>query len=266
MPIWGLIRWALALGIITLSFMNASWIATAVPGQLTLVAAGNSRILGQGADCTRATVFSAIDKSLADRADLVLVTVRRAGEDFRIATPDLSACIENAAAAPSITDLIRQYPARRFVFDVGADDRALDALLRSFEAEGRQMDRRYAIMASADVAVRARAAAPAVWTFDMAAAKSCFDAYVWQGWMGMVPPECRSRTIAVPIDKQWMAWGWPNRFLSRMDQAGTRTILTGPAQSGAGVTVAEQITQVPRAYKGALWVENIAAIGPALRQ
>jgi hypothetical protein len=246
--------------------MNASWIATATPGQLTLVAAGNSRILAQGAQCTRATVFSAIDKSFADRADLVLVTVRRAGNDFRIATPNLSGCIENANAAPSIPELIRQYPARRFVFDVGGDDRALDALLNAFDAADRQMDRRYAILASADVAARARAAAPSAWTVDMAAAETRFDAYVWRGWMGVVPPECRSRTIAIPIDKQWMVWGWPNRFLSRMEQAGTRTILTGPAQSGEGVTVAEQIPQVPRAFKGALWVENIAAIGPALRQ
>ena len=49
-----------------------------------------------------------------------------------------------------------------------------------------------------------------------------------------------------------------------MASANTRTILTGPADSG-GVTVVEQIPEIPRDFKGSVWVEDISAIGPALR-
>jgi glycerophosphoryl diester phosphodiesterase len=127
------------------------------------------------------------------------------------------------------------------------------ALAEGFTKAGQSLDARQAIMASADVAAHARAAVPGLWAFDLAAARSCADDYRWTGWAGLIP-----------LDAQWSTWGWPNRFLTRMASANTRTILTGPAKSG-GVTMVEQIPEIPRDFKGAVWVEDISAIGPALR-
>lgn len=264
MRVWAIVRWLIALGIIAVSFINASWIAAPQPGSLELIAAGTSRGPEPGARCDMATVFRAVDRMFLDRADRVLVGVRRAGDGFRIVLPGLSSCIEDASAAPTPERFARQYPVRRFVFDVGGDDRAFVALRDGYEAAGRRLDQKQAVLASEDVAAHARAAAPGIWAFGLDAAKACHGDYMWRGWTGFVPPSCKDRTVLVPLDAQWSTWGWPNRFAARMADTNTRMILTGPSKSG-GVAVVEQIPEIPRDYKGALWVEDISAIGPALR-
>ena len=264
MRVWATVRWLIALGIIAISFLNASWIATPGTGTLELIAAGTSRGPEVGARCDMMTVFRTVDRMFLDRADRVLVSVRRDGDAFRIVLPGLNTCIEDASAAPSPERFVRQYPKRRFVFGVGGDDRAFVALKDGFEAAGQRLDARQAVMASADVAAHARAAAPGLWAFDLEGARACAKDYGWTGWTGLMPASCRARTILIALDDQWRTWGWPNRFMHRMQHAETRAILTGPAKTG-GLTAVGQIPQVPRDYQGALWVADISAIGPALR-
>lgn len=265
MRVWAAVRWLIALGIIFVSFANASWIAEPAPGTLELIAAGTSRGPDAGAHCDTTTVFRAVDRMFSDRADRVLVSVRRAGAGFRITLPGLASCIEDAQAAPTPERFVRQFPVRRFVFDVGADDRAFVALVEGFDAAGRHLGAPQALLASADVAAHARAATPGIWAFDLESARACHGDYMWRGWTGLVPATCRERTVLVPLDAQWSTWGWPNRFAARMAGAKARIILTGPAKSG-GIAIVQQIPEIPRDYQGALWVQDISAIGPALRE
>ncbi len=264
MHFWAAVRWLIALGIIAVSFANASWIAKPRPGTLELIAAGTSRGPEPGARCDLMTVFRTVDRMFLDRADRVVVSVRRSGDAFRIVLPGHPSCIEDASAAPTPERFVRQYPVRRFVFDVGGDDRAFMALRDGYEAAGRRLDEKQAVMATEDVAAHARAAAPGVWAFDLEAAKACHSDYMWRGWTGFTPATCKDRTALVPLDKQWSTWGWPNRFAARMADAKTRMILTGPGKAG-GIAAVQQIPEIPRDFKGALWVEDISAIGPALR-
>ena len=264
MRVWATVHWLIIAGIIIVSLNNASWIAPVQRGALDLIAAGSARGAAANARCDSTTIFGAVDRMFLDRADRVVVNVRRAGSEFRIVLPTITSCIEDASAAPTPERFARQYPRRRFVFDVGGDGRAFDALTKGFAAAGQALDARQAVMASAEVAAHARAAVPGIWAFDMAAARSCADDYLWTGWTGFVPASCKDQTALVSLDAQWSTWGWPNRFLTRMAGADTRTILNGPADSG-GVTVAEQIPEIPRDFKGSVWVQDISAIGPALR-
>jgi len=264
MRVWATVHWLIIASIILVSLINASWIAPVQRGALDLIAVGSARGAAANARCDSLTIFGAIDRMFMDRADRVVVSVRRSGDEFRIVLPAILSCFEDASAAPTPERFARQYPRRRFVFDVGGDDRAFVALADGFAKAGQALDARQAVMASAEVAAHARAAVPGIWAFDLAAARSCTDDYRWTGWTGLVPATCKDQTALIPLDAQWSTWGWPNRFLTRMASANTRTILTGPAKSG-GVTMVEQIPEIPRDFKGALWVEDISAIGPALR-
>ncbi len=264
MHIWAAVRWLIALGIIAVSFLNASWIAPVQRGTLDLIAAGSTRGAAANARCDSTTIFGAVDRMFMDRADRVVVTVRRAGETFRIVLPAMASCIEDASAAPTPERFARQYPQRRFVFDVGGDDRAFVALADGYAAAGRPLDARQAVMANPEVAAHARAAVPGLWAFDLESARGCAGDYRWTGWTSITPATCKGQTALVALDGQWSIWGWPNRFLGRMTASNARTILTGPAKSD-GISVVEQIPKIPRDYKGALWVQDISAIGPALR-
>ena len=98
-----------------------------------------------------------------------------------------------------------------------------------------------------------------------------FDTHVSNGIYTLSSPLsiAAGKTIIIPLDQQWKAWGWPKRFMARMDAAKVRVILSGPASADGtmvGLTALEQIPQVPRDFTGYLWVEDIDLIGPALRR
>ena len=72
--------------------------------------------------------------------------------------------------------------------------------------------------------------------------------YAALGWSGTVPDACRDGLLAVPIDVAPWLWGWPHRFVARMQNAGTEVILLGPlGDSGfsAGIDTPDLLAQVP---------------------
>jgi hypothetical protein len=120
----------------------------------------------------------------------------------------------------------------------------------------------------------ARATLPTPWEWELGAASTCYNDYFRVGWIGIVPESCRGKTMWIPLDGQWRVWGWPKRFMARMDDAKVRVILSGAtnAESAIGLGVQdgisnfEHIPDVPADYTGYLLVSDIHAIGPAIRR
>jgi glycerophosphoryl diester phosphodiesterase len=88
------------------------------------------------------------------------------------------------------------------------------------------------------------------------------------GWTSFVPASCRNTTVAIPVDGQWAVWGWPNRFLARMAGVGTKVMVLGPERRGeiTGLETVEQIDDVPRDFRGYLWIEDFDTVGRAVQR
>jgi glycerophosphoryl diester phosphodiesterase len=114
---------------------------------------------------------------------------------------------------------------------------------------------------------RIRRIYPKAWAWSLEGAKACSKEYVLTGWTGFVPESCRNGTIIIPTNYQWLFWGWPNRLIKRMDKVGARVIVVGPrgGDNGMGLTLPEQLGEVPSSFKGYIWVEDIWTVGPAFR-
>ena len=73
--------------------------------------------------------------------------------------------------------------------------------------------------------------------------------------------------MVIPLNSQWMFWGWPNRLIGRMEAYGGKIIVTGPYESGepnSGLTLPEQFTEIPNSFNGYVWVEDTFNLAPAL--
>ena len=114
---------------------------------------------------------------------------------------------------------------------------------------------------------RIRQLYPKAWAWSMDGAKRCTTDYLKTGWTTLVPQSCRNGVIMVPLNRQWLFWGWPNRLLQRMNSVGAKVIVIGPrnGKSGSGLTLPEQLGDVPSTFRGYLWVEDIWTVGPAYR-
>jgi glycerophosphoryl diester phosphodiesterase len=170
---------------------------------------------------------------------------------------------------PTVEEALREVPRMRFFFNFKSKDpRDADALVAAFRRAGVEIDGKHFFYGHPAVTRRLKQLVPGARTFFKDEIKACLTDYVKFGWTSYVPDSCRNKVIAVPLNYQWAIWGWPKRFLARMDKVGTTVILMGPYEKGsiAGLDRPEQLSRVPRDFRGYLWIEDFYAVGRALER
>jgi glycerophosphoryl diester phosphodiesterase len=170
---------------------------------------------------------------------------------------------------PTLEEVLHAFPNGRFLINFKSKDpNEADAVAAAFRRAGIAIDDKYSFYGGGidRVLARMRRYAPRSWMFDQAGIKRCALGYLLRGWTGLVPAACRDGTIVVPINYRGLAWGWPNRFLARMEGAGTHVMLWGDAhnlKAPEGIERPDQLAKVPPGFSGYLWIEDIYAVrGP----
>ncbi|MDX3927346.1 MAG: glycerophosphodiester phosphodiesterase family protein [Shinella sp.] len=105
--------------------------------------------------------------------------------------------------------------------------------------------------------------------YTAASAKSCLLSYLGTGWIGHVPEACRNTLVPVPENYAWLLWGWPNRFMTRMHEAGSEVILLGPYGSEgwtSGIDTPNQLAGIPDRFAGHVWTNRILTMAPAVKE
>ena len=171
---------------------------------------------------------------------------------------------------PSLEEALQTLDRRAIMFNFKSNDPAeADLLAARLKAANRRVERIgdgfYGHLAPIG---RIRQHFPDAWAFSPEEAQGCTQDYAMFGWTGLLPESCKGKTLVVPLDYQWAIWGWPNRAIARMEEHGGRVLVVGPAgveNHPRGLALPEQLGEIPSTYNGYVWVEDIWAIGPALR-
>ncbi|MFL6738530.1 MAG: glycerophosphodiester phosphodiesterase family protein [Sphingomicrobium sp.] len=169
--------------------------------------------------------------------------------------------LEEALAALQNTPILFNFKSN----DPNEADRLAAALTA---AERDVVARRDAFYGAAGPIERIKQLYPKAWAWTKEGAKACTKDYLLFGWTSIIPESCRDGTLFVPLNYQWAFWGWPNRLIQRMDKVGARVIVIGPygdGENGTGLSLPEQLGEIPSTFSGYLWVEDIWTVGPALR-
>jgi glycerophosphoryl diester phosphodiesterase len=173
---------------------------------------------------------------------------------------------------PTVEEGLAALPTTPLLFNFKSKNpREADQLYAILQAAGRDSETiGDAFYGGPRPVARMRQLLPNNWSFaTKAEVMKCTKEYVAYGWTGIIPASCHGTGIGIPVNYQWAFWGWPNRLIDRMDSVGARVILFGPYERGKsneGISTAEQLRQIPQGYNGYIWVEDIAAVGPALRR
>lgn len=170
---------------------------------------------------------------------------------------------------PSLEEALAALPNTPILFNFkGTDPREADQLAAALTAARRKVvERRDAFYGAAGPVERIRTHFPKAWATIKEQGKACTKDYLIYGWTSIVPESCRNGTIFVPLNYQWAFWGWPNRLIQRMQGAGARVIVIGNygSDAGEGLTLPEQLGEIPSTFNGYVWVDDIWTVGPALR-
>jgi glycerophosphoryl diester phosphodiesterase len=173
---------------------------------------------------------------------------------------------------PTVEEALAALPSRPFLFNFKSKDAGeADQLFAILKASGRDYEKLGdAFYGAAGPVTRIRQLAPKNWAFDLKGeAKQCTKDYVAYGWTGIIPESCRNGVLVIPINYQWIMWGWPNRLIARMESVGARVIVMGPYESGKsneGLTDVHQLGKIVGTFNGYIWIEDIWGIGPALKK
>ena len=170
---------------------------------------------------------------------------------------------------PTVEELLREVPRSGIVFNLPSGDPAdADALLAALARAGAKIEGRFGFHGAPAVIARVKRLAPQAWAFTGEALDDCIADYARTGWTGFVPASCKGATTAVPLDSPWTLWGWPNRLQSRLRGAGAKLLIFEAYRDGGivGLTRPEQLDEVPRDFRGHLFIEDFHAVGRALQR
>ncbi len=96
---------------------------------------------------------------------------------------------------------------------------------------------------------------------SMAMLKSALLKYELIGFTGYIPKDMHNMEIHIPLMYAKFLWGWPNKFVERMDSVNTRVVIVeGEGKWSEGFDTEESLQGIPDGYKGYVWTNRIDKI------
>lgn len=170
---------------------------------------------------------------------------------------------------PSLDEVLAAVPDRRILINVKSRDpeegRKLADVLARLPAERRE---RLAVYGGDEPVAEVRRLSD-LKTASRASLKACLLRYIAYGWIGRAPAACERMIVLVPINVAPWLWGWPDRFLDRLEAAGSSVFIVGPYRGGAfstGIDTVEDMARLPAGYSGGIWTNEIEAVGRAFKR
>jgi glycerophosphoryl diester phosphodiesterase len=110
--------------------------------------------------------------------------------------------------------------------------------------------------------------APDMRTMSRASPKACLVPYIAFGWTGIVSQSCSHKLVFVPINVAPWLWGWPDRFLARMESVDSTVFVLGPYYGGdfsTGIDTRAEIARLPSGYSGGILTNEIEMVDSELK-
>lgn len=170
-------------------------------------------------------------------------------------------------AMPALDEVFARFPDGRFFVDIKANERRDGELVADAIVEA-GMHPSQIHVGGGPLAVAAVTARLPVRSITGRRLKRCLATYVAVGWTGWVPDACGDSVLLVPANVAPWMWGWPNRFLHRMDGADSEVVLIGD-WGGEGFTRGfdepAMLDALGDDYGGGIRTDRLEHLAPAVR-
>lgn len=166
---------------------------------------------------------------------------------------------------PSLDEVLEVFPEQDLLIHLkDEDERAGDLLAGYLQGMDEQRLARISVYGSDAGIEQVKQEVPTLRAMSMSSLKTALIQYELLGWTGYIPPAMQNTQIHLPMNYARLLWGWPARFVSRMDSVGTRVVLVnGDGGASEGFDDIEQVAQIPSNYTGYIWTNRIDRIGEA---
>ena len=112
-----------------------------------------------------------------------------------------------------------------------------------------------------------REQSPTLRLLSMSMMKSALLKYELIGFTGYIPKELHNMELHIPQKYAKFLWGWPNKFVKRMESVNTRVVLVaGDGKWSEGFDTVESLQLIPKGYSGYIWTNRIDKISKIKKQ
>ena len=163
---------------------------------------------------------------------------------------------------PSIEEVFVTFPGKEFLVHIRDDGDEIGFILLKYLEEMNEENIKLISIYGNDEAIKIiKNKFPEMKALSMRIIKKAFVDYELIGWSGYVPKSMRNIQIHMPVEYAKYLWGWPNKFLKRIEKVNTRFILTQKkGQWSGGFDSLEDIKKIPKGYFGYIWTERIDVV------
>ncbi|KXH78340.1 glycerophosphodiester phosphodiesterase family protein [Sporosarcina sp. HYO08] len=168
---------------------------------------------------------------------------------------------------PSLEEVLSFFPEESFLIHIKSDDPEEGIQLAQFLSKLPNEHLKQLTVYGGDQPIQSlKEKLPELRVMSMATLKSCMIPYISVGWTGYIPSACYHTQIHIPENYAPWMWGWPDKFINRLGNVGTRVILVaGDGGWSEGFDTPEDMRRLPSRYSGGVWTNRVDIIAPLLQ-
>jgi glycerophosphoryl diester phosphodiesterase len=165
---------------------------------------------------------------------------------------------------PSITEVLSQFPDKAFLIHIKSNDPRDGELLDRYLAELPNKQQELLTVYGDNEPIKVlQEKTPELRVMSMNTMKSCMIPYLSLGWTGYIPAECENTQIHLPEKYAPYIWGWPTKFLQRMESVHTKVVIVaGDGGWSEGFDKKKDLERLPTNFGGEIWTNRIDIIAP----
>ncbi|WP_102275297.1 glycerophosphodiester phosphodiesterase family protein [Cytobacillus massiliigabonensis] len=167
---------------------------------------------------------------------------------------------------PTLDEVLSEFPEKSFLIHIKSNDRNEGIQLSKYLSKYSDDRFRNLSVYGGDEPIAAlKEKLPKLRVMSKETLKSCLLPYLTAGWTGHVPSSCKNTQLHIPEKYAPFLWGFPDKFLNRMDRVNTRVFLVaGDGGWSEGFDTVQDLKRIPEKYNGGIWTNRIDVIAPFL--
>jgi len=168
---------------------------------------------------------------------------------------------------PSIDEVFERFPDHSFLINIKSNDPDEGELLADYlqQLPAERLDKLAVYGGDRPIAVL-KERIPNLRVMSMETMKRGLVSYLLIGWTGYLPSEMRQAYFHVPLKYARYLWGWPHRFIQRIEEADSLfVVVAGSGKWSEGFDTVESLKEIPPNYSGGIWTNRIDRIGPIFK-
>ncbi len=169
---------------------------------------------------------------------------------------------------PTLDEVLTHFPEKSFLIHVKSSDKYEGKLLAQYLSQFSDTKLEKITVYGGDEPISAlKEKQPDLRVMSVATMKSCLLPYLAVGWTGYVPGACENTQLHIPEKFASLMWGYPSKFLNRMEKVNTRVILVaGDGGWSEGFDKKQDLERLPESYHGGIWTNRIDLVAPIIKE